>query len=124
MAMTQLLESIHTVADSEEIISPSDFISGLRTRHAARRTKISIDVSDQKNISLLIDDICTAPAKAVISFLVLRNRWSKTLIDYPVQGCVARSLNQSTEHKIITKLLSQISTLSFNVWSYWYMSHM
>ena len=83
IAMAQLLESIYSVADSEERFPPSDFISGLntnglyayryskganiwtRTRHAARRTNLSIDVSDQKNISILIDDICTAHAKAV-----------------------------------------------------------
>ena len=45
---------------------------------------------------------CTAPAKAVNSLrLVLINRWSINFLDYPVQGCVAKSLNHSTEHEII-----------------------
>ena len=84
-----------------------------RTIHAVRRTHLSIDVSNQKNISMTIDDICTAPAKAVKSLrLILRNLSSKKLLDYPVQGCIARSQNKLTEHKIITKLLSQRSSLS------------
>ena len=92
--MAQVLESIHSVADSEEIIPPSDFIPGLntnglyayryhskgvnswnKTRHAARRTTLSIDISDQENISILIDDICSAPV--IYLRLVLRNRCSK-----------------------------------------------
>ena len=73
--MAQLLNQ-YTVADSEEIIPQSDFISGLitngleayryhnkgkniwtKTRYVARRTNLIIDVSDQKNIPILIDGI-------------------------------------------------------------------
>ena len=92
ITMVQLLESIYSVADSDEIIPPSNFISGL-----------NINGLYAYRYHCKVAHISTRTRRKYLR-LLLRNRWSKKLLDYPVQGCVARSLNQSTENKIITKL--------------------
>ena len=60
-----------------------------------------IDISDG-NISIAIDDICSTPAKAVKSMrLALRKQWSRTFVELPLQGLVAKCLFQDANAKVI-----------------------
>ena len=81
-----------------------------RTRHAATHLGARIDISDG-NIIIAIDDICSTPAKVVKSMrLALRKKWSR------------KCLSQDANSKVITKLISQESTLSSKSWNYWHMA--
>ena len=93
-----------------------------RTRHAATHLGARIDISDG-NIIIAIDDICSTPAKIVKSMrLALRKKWSRTFVELPLQGSVAECLSQNANSKVITKLISQESTLSFKFWNYLHMA--
>ena len=77
-----------------------------------------IDISDG-NIIIAIDDICSTPAKVVNSIrLELRKQWSRKFVELPLLGSVDECLSQDTNSKVITKLISQESTLSFKSWNY------
>ena len=89
-----------------------------RTRHAATHLGARIDISDG-NIIIAIDDIFSTPAKLVKSMrLALRKQWSRKCMELPLQGSVAECLSQDANSKVITKLISQESTLSFKSWNY------
>ena len=93
-----------------------------RTRHAATHLGARIDISDG-NIIIAIDDICSTPAKVLKSMrLALRKQWSRKCMELPLQGSVAECLSQDANYKVITKLISQESTLSFKSWNYWHMA--
>ena len=43
-------------------------------------------------------------------------------MELPLQCSVAECLSQDANYKVITKLISQESTLSFKSWNYWHMA--
>ena len=91
-----------------------------RTRLAATHLGARIDISDG-NISIAIDYICSTPAKVVKSMrLALKKQWSRKVVELPSQGSVAECLSQDSNSKVITKLISQESTLSFKSLNYWH----
>ena len=52
----------------------------------------------------------------------MRKQWSRKFVELPLQGSVAECLSQDANSKVITKLISQESTLSFKSWNYWHMA--
>ena len=52
----------------------------------------------------------------------MRKQWSRKFMKLPLQGSVAECLSQDANSKVITKLISQESTLSFKSWNYWHMA--
>ena len=92
------------------------------TRHAATHLGARIDISDG-NIIIAIDDICSTPAKVVKSMrLALSKQWSRKFVELTLQGSIAECLSQDANSNVITKLISQESTLSFKSWNYWQMA--
>ena len=62
-------------------------------RKAAKRIKVQFDVSGDRSIRLIADDVTIHPLKAVRGLrLAIRKRWTSELIEKPVQGRAAASL--------------------------------
>ena len=137
IANRQISNTLTCAIGHDHEIPLSEFLSGNQTHglfgyrfyskcanlwHEATHLGARIDISDE-NISIAIDDICSTPAKVVISMrLALRKQWSRTFVELPLQGSVAECLSQDANSKVITKLISQESTLSFKSWNYWHLT--
>ena len=52
--------------------------------------------------------------------LTLQNRWTTKFLDYPLQEAITRPFELADSSKSITRLLSQRSNLSFQVWNLWH----
>jgi hypothetical protein len=88
-----------------------------RTRKAARRLGVRIDVSsDETQSKVVADDVSCLSVKAVRGLRsVIRNRWTTILADAPNQGRVAKGLLLDKTNDI-ARLTSSRTSLSFNEW--------
>ena len=88
-----------------------------RTRKAARRLEVRIDVSSDETLSKVIaDDISCLSVKAVRGLRsIIRSRWTNSLAGAPNQGRVARGLLLDKSNDI-ARLTSYRTSLSFEEW--------
>ena len=88
-----------------------------RTRHAARRLGVTVDVSNASEIKLSVDDVAVRPIKAVRGLrLAVRRKFTAELAAAPHQGQVASGLLLDNETKDIASFTSVNTELSIKDW--------
>ena len=90
-------------------------------RAAAKRLRARIDVSGDRAIFVIADDISSVPAKAVRALrTVVRKRHTDKFTDAPHQGKVAKALALDVTTKDIARQASTRTELGFEDWRYLY----
>ncbi|KZS10066.1 Uncharacterized protein APZ42_025554 [Daphnia magna] len=81
---------------------------------------VRIDVSGEKNLRIVTDDVSVSPVKAVRGLRkVTRQRYTRDLIsDKSHQGVVATGISLKDKSKDMTRLVSCHTPLSFRHWRY------
>jgi len=88
-------------------------------RAASRRKNVRIDVSGDKLILVIVDDVSVCPLKEVRELRKsVRKRHTLSFVSAPHQGKVAATLNLNSSSEDMAGILSCQIPLSFQEWKY------